>query len=118
MWIFSKYGFYSIVRTREQRNPGEDYMIRARVRNHLETLKRLAELPNPVIRTADSDYEYRLVVSEEAYRKVMNFLEESIDYPNFKSACYAYDSRDGFWHQALHEVWAVMADLQSREIGR
>ena len=28
MWIFSKYGFYSIVRTREQRNPREDYTRR------------------------------------------------------------------------------------------
>ena len=115
MWIFSKYGFFSIVRTREQRHPDEDFMIRARVQTHLETLKRLAELPAPVIRTSDSDYEFRLVVSEEEYRKVMTLLEESVDYPNFKNACFEYDGQDSFWHRALHEVWELMVRLQFRE---
>ena len=30
MWIFSKYGFYSVVKVSEKRNLDEEYMIRAR----------------------------------------------------------------------------------------
>ena len=111
MWIFSKYGFYSVVKVSEKRNPDEEYMIRARDLQQLKTLKEEANIDKPIIVTENADYAYRIVVTDEEYHRFIETIENSIDYTNFKSAC-ARRSKNFDWLECLHNVWSVMLDLQ------
>ena len=78
----TKHGFYSIV----QKNPGE-YHIRSHVRTDLENLVARVPLANARIHsTNNADYAFRLIVGKEEVLAVMEFLGESLDYSNFKSA--------------------------------
>lgn len=106
MWIFSKYGFYSIVRTIEKRNPNEDYQIRARDITHLSSLLKESSLEKKIHCTLDADYRYRIIVSEDEYIHIMKILEKSIDYTNFKDA--ASKKLSEKWTKVLHDVWGLI----------
>ena len=111
MWIFSKYGFYSVVKVSERRNPDEEYMIRARNKEQIEKLKKVMQIEKPVVVTRNADYAYRLVVTEEEYKRFIEVMEQSVDYTNFKSAC-ARASKNHKWIECLHDIWNVMFDFQ------
>lgn len=84
MYIFSKYGFYSVV---QNNYPGEegDIQIRGRLLGDMIILKAAAELGNRAIRFAvGKDYPYRIIVTTEEFEKVMKILSESVDYKQFK----------------------------------
>lgn len=109
MWLFTKYGMYSVVVSRE--NP-EIVMIRARDRQHLLNLKKRFNLPKQpsILTTKDADYRYRLIASKEAWAIVAKSLANDIDYSNFKDAC----KEDHSYHHALTKVWGIMWELQER----
>ncbi|KKK96642.1 hypothetical protein LCGC14_2660710, partial [marine sediment metagenome] len=92
MWLFLPIGFYSIVCPRENAGRGPDVdttkvMIRARVREHLEALrKRLSANAQPkIIESPHADYPYRLIVPKAAWTAALSELIAEQEYVNFKN---------------------------------
>lgn len=122
MWIFTKHGFFSAVCARQgngkhgQPVDPERIMVRARVREHLETLKkRFPDLlaGGEVQEFAGTDYAFRLFVQKSAWMQVVSAMAEETDYDNFKSAVARHQGRAGAaYEHSLHEVWSVMNQLQ------
>ncbi|TWU23669.1 hypothetical protein [Bythopirellula polymerisocia] len=94
MWIFTKHGFFSAVCSRQ--GNGEHgqpidlnrIMVRARVRDDLETLqKRFPELlaDCQIQESADTDYAFRLFLPKVTWVEVVAGLADETDYDNFKS---------------------------------
>ena len=122
MRIFTKHGFFSAVCARQGDgkhsqpvNP-DRIMVRARIRSHLEALKKrfsrilgecdIQEFPA-------TDYAYRLFVPKSAWMQVLAGLAEETDYDNFKSEVARHQGRAGAaYEHSLHEVWSVMHRLQ------
>jgi hypothetical protein len=122
MWIFTKHGFFSAVCARQgDGKHGEPVdldriMVRARIRGHLEALKK--RFPNPlgdcdIQESAGTDYAYRLFVPKSAWTQVVAGLAEETDYDNFKSEVAHHQGNEGAANErSLHEVWSVMHRLQ------
>jgi len=122
MWIFTKHGFFSAVCARQgsgkhgQPVDPNRIMVRARVRAHLEALKR--RFPDllgqcEVQEFAGTDYAFRIFVAKPVWSQVLAGLAEETDYDNFKSEVARHQRKAGaaYWH-SLHEVWSVMYKLQ------
>jgi hypothetical protein len=88
-------------------------MVRARSRQHLESLQsRCAALRGfEIADTRDTYYRYRLVVPKTVWEQVASELTAEIDYGNFKIRAYE-KSGDKHYVSALHDVWEVMHWLQ------
>ena len=122
MWVFTKHGFYSAVCARQgdgkhgQPVDPNRIMVRARVREHLEALKK--RFPNllgqgEIREFVGTDYAYRLFVDKPAWSQVLAGLAEETDYDNFKSEVARHQGRAGAaYGRSLHEVWSVMNRLQ------
>jgi len=122
MWIFTKHGFFSAVSARQgdgsHSRPVDSHriMVRARIRGHLEALKK--QFPDLLgdceIQESDStDYAYRLFVQKPAWVQVLAGVAAEIDYDNFKSEVARHQGRAGAaYERSLHEVWSVMHRLQ------
>jgi hypothetical protein len=71
MWIFARYGFYSIACASKPRGPldRESLMIRARCRAHLENLQKpFPELAaSEVLTWPHRDYRYRIIVAKSVW---------------------------------------------------
>jgi hypothetical protein len=124
MWLFTKYGFYSVVCARQgdgrhgQPVDRERLMVRARSEAHLKALKdRFPEELGDVnvLETPSTDYRYRMFVKKAVWSRVLVGLNEEMDYDNFKSEAHRTGKHDGgSYEHALHQVWSVMNRLQSR----
>lgn len=122
MWIFTKYGFYSAVCARQgggghgEAVDPDRIMVRARVRGHLEALKRrFPQLvgDGEILASAGTDYAFRLFVRKPAWAKVVAAMVEETDYDNFKSQVARQKGpADAAYENSLHEVWEVMHRLQ------
>jgi hypothetical protein len=122
MWVFTKYGFYSVVCARQgdgrrgQPVDASRLMVRARVREHLEALK--ARFPDlladcEIQKFAGSDYACRLFVEKAKWGEVASLLTDDIDYDNFKSEVATHQGVAGArYEDALHDVWSVMRLIQ------
>lgn len=127
MWLMTKHGFYSIV----QKEDG--YHIRAREREDLERLllgigenatreriplHKWGELlpvgyevcpvvwSIPLFETPDHDYRYRIIVDHATLQRVMDWLSNTCDYPNFKAQI---DSDPAQKRKPYHEIWGILA---------
>jgi hypothetical protein len=124
MWIFTRYGFFSIAcanNTDGTINP-DTVMVRARLHEHLVCLKNRfpdSELGKAEILTWDGrDYRYRIILPKTAWVAALaelateqtwsNFKNETSRFSRAKKAAYAYVD-------ALHRVWDVMHRLQVQE---
>ena len=122
MWIFTKYGFFSAVCARQGNGKHgqpvdlEPIMVRARLRSHLEALKkRFTDLLGEyeVQEFAGTDYAYRLFVQKSTWTKVLAGLADETDYDNFKSEVAQHQGKAGAdYEDSLHDVWSVMYKLQ------
>tara|TARA_R110002111_G_scaffold188971_3_gene254347 strand:- start:1327 stop:1701 length:375 start_codon:yes stop_codon:yes gene_type:complete len=121
MWLFTKYGFFSVVLAKKVRNgqvieepEPNSVMIRARRRKHLDALiLRFSEFGNPeVLETRNTDYRYRAVVPRDAYAQVAKALATEVDYTNFKSECAKAMPDDQAYQEALHNIWGVHYQMQ------
>jgi hypothetical protein len=122
MWIFTKHGFFSAVCARQGDGrhgrpiDPDRIMVRARVRSHLEALKK--RFPNilgecGIRESAGTDYAFRLFVQKSAWMEVLAGLAEETDYDNFKSEVARHQGRAGAaYAHSLHEVWSVINKLQ------
>ena len=120
MWLFTKYGFYSAVCARKGTGKHgapvdpDRIMVRARVRSHLDALKRRfdEELGTCEVKEfAGTDYAFRIFVDKATWARVVADLVGEMDYDNFKSEVGRH-SNDGAYEHALHKVWDVMFRLQ------
>ena len=101
MWIFTKWGFLSIV----QHNtiPGY-FQVKARVIDPLEHLWPQHEIE--VIHWAD--YRFRITIDKENVFDKLSKEILDIDYTSFKNECYV----DHDYHDALIGVWNTMYNYQ------
>lgn len=114
MWIFTRHGFFSIVRSRQ--DPTR-LMIRARNLQHLVTLqahlvgKEGAGALGEILETPDADYRWRWIVEPQQAVAILALLASEIDYPCFKSECQRALG-DSIYQCALHGVWNGMHRMQ------
>jgi hypothetical protein len=122
MWLFTKHGFFSVVCARQgdgkhgQPIDSARLMVRARVRGHLDALKKRwpSHLSLCDIRTfGGTDYAFRMFVDKDAWSRVLSELALETDYDNFKFEVERYQAHaGGRYERSLHEVWEVMHRLQ------
>ena len=93
MWIYSKYGIFSIVTVR---GDGNKMQVRTRTRHYLEDLLEAAEMGDlDILDTPERDYRHRVVLSTAEWARLADHLTRTgIDYPDFKSHLAAA----GFFH--------------------
>jgi len=117
MWLFTRYGFYSIACARKPDGTLDPQllMIRARRITHLKTLQqRFRSLANvDIVTLPERDYRYRLIVPKELWARVVAELAEEQEWSNFKNEVTSYQGTAGSAYiRALHEVWLTMCDFQ------
>ena len=110
MWLFTSFGFFSVVARRDR---ADLVLVRARCRADLEALRE-RHLPDLELHeNAGSDYRWRAFVTREDWERTAAAVAAAIDYPNFKDAI---AERQGYERAELyHDVWDVMYRLQRRE---
>lgn len=105
MWIFTEGGFVSAVK-----KPQDNGLISVRARDKV-SLQPLEELTGqPIIRTPDGDYPYRIFVEQAEFASWVTKAALDIDYSNFKSRMAKL--RDYRYLNALHDVWAAMTRVE------
>lgn len=113
MWLFTTIGFFSVV---VHRDDPDTILIRARVREDLEALRR-HHLPDmEVVEGGGTDYAFRAFVSRDEWEHVAQQLAREIDYPNFKTAATERQGRKRT--HPYYEVWRVMHRVQSEASGK
>jgi hypothetical protein len=117
MWLFTRYGFYSIACARKPDGSldAETVMIRARRSSHLAALKkRFAVLSSAEVITLQArDYRYRVIVPKKVWVKVIGQLAEEQEWSNFKNETADFQGDAGSdYTSALHDTWSVMYRLQ------
>jgi hypothetical protein len=123
MWLATRYGFYSIACARK--NGGRSnkldpnlLMVRARQERHLENLRqRFPTLAKYDIKSnAGTDYAYRLIVPKTVWAGIVAELVQEQTWANFKDEAARFLGNDyNDYHAVLHQVWAIMYDLQVHE---
>jgi hypothetical protein len=111
MWITTTKGFFSI--THAPRSPR--IQIRARVKQHLETLIR--DYPSllkeqEIDSISGTDYAHRIYVTKYVMTALLVLLGTEIDYSNFKDAVHLSGDTDADYTNALTNVWGVMLRTQ------
>lgn len=101
MWLYTQHGFYSIVAHRDQ--PGR-FLVRARRQVDLDNLRSIACLPAGSQSTPDADYHFRLTITAAELARVMTFLGNTVDYPNFKNRIAARPDQADRIH-IYHAIW-------------
>lgn len=78
MWIFTRYGFLSIVQHNDYPNI---LIVRSRFKGHIQRIFGDVE----VEKNAGTDYEYRTEIPKAKVAKIISDLIADIDYGNFKN---------------------------------
>ena len=117
MWIFTRYGFFSVASASKPdgSRDRETVMVRARRKDHLESLRdRFPALADKKILTMpNADYRYRIIVPKQAWVSVVAELAEEQDWSNFKNEVSSHQGKSGAAYvRALHDVWEIMNGLQ------
>ena len=126
MWIFTRYGFYSVVEKAKREGGGSEVHVRSRVREQLEDLCGLCSgleaegmAPEAIEEGTATDYRYRVRLGREAWEQVAAKLAQDLDYSNFKGEVHrrgaakisaAYDAYQD-------QLYSVYQDMFPREIG-
>ena len=120
MWIFTRYGFYSIASASRPDGSldNQSVMVRARCRAHLRSLqKRFPALAvGDILEWPNRDYRYRLIIPKASWTEIMGQLAQEQEWSNFKNEAAKYQGKSGRGYvDALHDVWGVMHRLQEGE---
>ena len=111
MWLFTPFGFFSVVRERT----GKKLMVRARVQ---EDLDRLRDVYLPSLSgtkaTPARDYPFRAFVEPTKFGAALAQIAKDIDYPNFKAQV---GVQLGDRRERLYEkVWDVMRKVKPERL--
>jgi hypothetical protein len=122
MWLFTRYGFYSIACARKPDNSIDQdlLMIRVRRRDHLESLQQRfpALAGSEIVTLPNRDYRYRIIVRKGMWVGIVTELAQEQDWSNFKNEVARHQGARGLdYVDALHEVWRVMLALQRGDVG-
>jgi hypothetical protein len=107
MWLFTKYGYFAVVRDYDNENI---FWLRARVKRDIENILQLTDLKNPeIIVKGNADYKFRVKILKGEYKNIMSILVDSLDYSNFKNMM---DDNADQRHKifAYYEVYNVLAE--------
>jgi hypothetical protein len=114
MWLFTKYGFFSVVCARKAsgRGPVDPalVMVRSRDRRHLEALLvRFPELLGglTVREGVGTDYRFRLLIKKGDWAEVLSSLGEELDFDNFKEEAERVHGPRSTYVDLLHRVWGL-----------
>jgi hypothetical protein len=122
MWLFTRYGFYSVACVNHCL--GADIidtsrvMVRARKRSHLEALQvRFPALSSLEIeRTDHTDYRYRLLMLKTLWTQLVAELAGEQTWNNFKGEAERFQGPSGRdYIHLLHKVWSAAASFQASE---
>jgi hypothetical protein len=120
MWIFTRYGFFSIA-SGDAAGGGVDprtVAIRARRRGHLEKLQqRFTPLVRTQIKsTPGRDYRYRIVVPKDLWVGILSELAHEQEWSNFTKEAARHQGTPGAdYCRTLHEIWSLMRRFQENE---
>jgi hypothetical protein len=123
MWIFTRYGFYSVACASKPDGSldKETVMVRGRSKDHLHNLRNrfTAIAATEIVTMADRDYHYRIILAKSVWAPILAQLAEEQEWSNFKSEAAAYQSAEGTSYlSALHDVWGIMYRLQNSRDSR
>jgi hypothetical protein len=79
MWLCTQHGFFSVVQ-----KSADEFHVRARCKQDLINLKKVAPVTAKIHTTAPADYRYRIVVDKMDWQIIGTALIAAIDYSNFK----------------------------------
>lgn len=106
MWLFTAFGFYSVV----QKGRGDQLCVRARVS---EDLDRLRDRYLPTLSATEegggTDYEYRAWVPREALAAALGRILGDLQYENFKNE--VQRELGPKRAHACHDVWRDMRSI-------
>lgn len=110
MWLFTKYGFYSIVQDEKDK---AIYKVRARKKADLQELQgNVIEISKgSILQDNQADYRFRIFINQQQLKAIMNHLSNIIDYSNFKDSIYRNKSQKDKL-DSYHKVWDVMYEYQ------
>ena len=108
MWLFSDSGFVSVVQDWENENV---LVARARDKASLSELSALAGAS--IEETPLSDYPFRAYLTREALAGWLVRTVDHLHYNNYKARM--WHTRGPQFSEPLHEVWAAMHRVTSRE---
>jgi len=126
MWLFTKYGFFSVVCARRGKGASVKLdqkllMVRARDRDHIEGLQRRfnRELGSyKITESTRNDYRFRIFVPRKVWLGVARALAADIDYGNFKDEARKTQGKAGDdYLDVLHTIWSVAYRAQSKKYG-
>lgn len=122
MWIFTRYGFFSIAcaRRRDGSLDSQTVMVRSRRKAHLQKLQsRFQEIATAeIVALPERDYRYRLILPKPVWATIIAALADEQEWSNFKNEAARFQGAPGAdYVHALHEVWGVMHNLQVSEAG-
>lgn len=112
MWLFTKYGFYSIVK---EFNNSNMYQCRARRKKDLENLiTNFRYLKGYEIHCdKKADYHYRIFINQMHFSMLMLNLSNTVDYSNFKN--WVSKSKDQIDKtESYSEIWEIMYSYQDK----
>jgi hypothetical protein len=112
MWLFTKYGFYSITKAELTRKK-ELFQVRARARKDLINLKNA--IPSLRFKKIHiypyADYRFRIYVWKLEMVEILLELGESLDYSNFKNKITGIENQKDKYNY-YNKVWGVMYGYQ------
>ena len=112
MWLFTKQGFYSVVLAADRDGqPPDTLAVRARRRQDLESLRRLAPALGQIVSMHHRDYPFRCFIRRDEFCRLLADLGEKIDYENFKDTI---ASKSPARARLYAVVWGVMQDLEGQ----
>ncbi len=124
MWIFTRYGFFSIACASKPDGTisPDTVMVRARLHEHLVSLKNCfpdSELGKAEILSWDGrDYRYRIILPKAAWVATLAELAAEQTWSNFKNETSRFSRAKNMtsaYVDALHRIWDVMHRLQLQE---
>jgi hypothetical protein len=107
MWLMTSIGFYSVV---AYGGHPDTLLVRARVREDLEALRR-GYLPDlEIVEGGGTDYQYRAMVSRGEWEHAVSGIAADIDYPNFKQA--VAQCQGSHRARIYARIWMVLHELR------
>lgn len=115
MWLFTLFGFFSVVQSAEKRKgqKGPMMMIRGRDLKEMKNLVKYFDvLRKYKIQTGvGTDYKYRVVVTKKDWLTVSDLMTRWIEYPNFKDAVASVPNQSPEYVQRLMRLWALIRQV-------